>query len=101
MALLTKAQTCKLWEIIKVVVKTTIQCNNWLLSLKSKQISEDSWPERKLEECNTTQEWVDTTMKMVNKIMITKKFSKSEMSSENSTTMKKPTMVIAQLTIDQ
>jgi len=96
---LTKVLTCKLWEIIEKY--QTTPCNNWLLSLKSKQISEDSWPERRLEECSIMPVWVDTTMKTVNKTMIMKKFSKSEMSSVNSIMMKRPTMEIALLTIDQ
>jgi len=46
-------------------------------------------------------EWVDTTMKMVNKIMIMKRFSKSEVNLVNSIMMKKQIMEIALLITDQ
>jgi hypothetical protein len=101
MELLTKEQICKLWAIIERHILQITLCNNWLSSLKFKQISEVSWLERRLEVCNTMLVWVDTTMKTVNKIMTTKRSSKSEVSSVNSTTMKRPTTVMPLLTIDQ
>ena len=77
-------QTCNLWEVIHKHIFTL--CKNWLTLLNSKQISEVGWQEKRPEVCNTMLVWVNIRLQPTNKITITKRLSKSVMSSVHSTT---------------